>query len=175
MQNRIEAYEISQELGTPIVPLNIWNAIEFCAIAWKGVQSETIQNCWKKTKIIPSSSQHNCILETVQDEFEEESSQLERLIDKLPFDDPIMAIDYVKIDNEVVPEETVMEDEEIIAAVTLTSDNGNQEEEEIETPVVTLTEAFLNFVTYPQSKFLVSVLLEVAFYYIKVHWHVNVV
>ncbi|CAJ0923769.1 13616_t:CDS:2 [Entrophospora sp. SA101] len=72
------------------------------------------------------------IVETVQDNFEEESSQLEHLIDKLPFDDPIMAIDYITIDNEVV-EETVMEDEEIIATVTLTSNNGNQEEE-IETP-----------------------------------------
>ncbi|CAJ0628718.1 8002_t:CDS:1, partial [Entrophospora sp. SA101] len=38
-----------------------------------------------------------------------------------------MAIDYVTIDNEVVPEETVTEDEEIITAVTLTSDNDNQE------------------------------------------------
>ncbi|CAJ0642889.1 4558_t:CDS:2 [Entrophospora sp. SA101] len=99
--------------------------------------------------------------ETVQDNFEEESSQLEHLIDKLPFDDPIMAIDYIMIDNEVVEEETVMEDEEIIATVTLTSNNGNQEEE-IETPVVTLTEALrgaealLNFVTYPPEKFEIS-------------------
>ncbi|CAJ0643135.1 5086_t:CDS:2 [Entrophospora sp. SA101] len=101
------------------------------------------------------------IVETVQDNFEEESSQLEHLIDKLPFDDPIMAIDYITIDNEVVEEETVMEDEEIIATVTLTSNNGNQEEE-IETPVVTLTEALrgaealLNFVTYPPEKFEIS-------------------
>ncbi|CAJ0845192.1 12581_t:CDS:2 [Entrophospora sp. SA101] len=65
------------------------------------------------------------IVETVQDNFEEESSQLEHLIDKLPFDDPIMAIDYITIDNEVVEEETVMEDEEIIATVTLTSNNDN--------------------------------------------------
>ena len=161
VQNRIEAYEISQEFETPIVPLNIWNAIECCAKSWKGVSSETIQNCWKKTQIIPPSSQDSHIVETVQDEFEEESSQLEHLIDKLPFDDPIMAIDYVTIDNEVVSEETVMEDEEIIATVTLTSNNGNQEEE-IETPVVTLTEALrgaealLNFVTYPPEKFEIS-------------------
>ncbi|CAJ0921895.1 15705_t:CDS:2 [Entrophospora sp. SA101] len=66
----------------------------------------------------------NHIVETVQDNFEEESSQLEHLIDKLPFDDPIMAIDYITIDNEVVEEETVMEDEEIIATVTLTSNNA---------------------------------------------------
>ncbi|CAJ0644455.1 16443_t:CDS:2 [Entrophospora sp. SA101] len=108
-----------------------------------------------------SHNKHSHIVETVQDNFEEESSQLEHLIDKLPFDDPIMAIDYIMIDNEVVEEETVMEDEEIIATVTLTSNNGNQEEE-IETPVVTLTEALrgaealLNFVTYPPEKFEIS-------------------
>ena len=153
-----------QELGTPIVPLNIWNAIEFCVIAWKGVQSETIQNCWKKTKIIPLSQidfQDDDIVEThTQIELEQESLQLEYLFNNLPFDDPITAIDYVNIDNELVPEETIMKDEDIVTAIKLTHDDNSKEEEEI--PVVTLTEALrcaetlFNFLTYPSENFEIS-------------------
>ncbi|DAZ93827.1 TPA: hypothetical protein N0F65_009335 [Lagenidium giganteum] len=40
--------------GKPYEPINIYTAMKICADAWKEVSDETIQNCWRHTKIAPS-------------------------------------------------------------------------------------------------------------------------
>ncbi|DAZ98883.1 TPA: hypothetical protein N0F65_002608 [Lagenidium giganteum] len=37
----------------PYEPINIYTAMKICADAWKEVSDETIQNCWRHTKIVP--------------------------------------------------------------------------------------------------------------------------
>jgi uncharacterized ParB-like nuclease family protein len=52
VENRVEEYDLSQQLNTPIPPVNIRNAIDFVVKAWNQVDSTTIKNCWLKTGII---------------------------------------------------------------------------------------------------------------------------
>jgi len=54
VENKVEEYDISQQLNTSIVPINICNAINFVVEAWNQVNSNIIKNCWLKTGIIPS-------------------------------------------------------------------------------------------------------------------------
>ncbi|CAH1768680.1 10629_t:CDS:2, partial [Entrophospora sp. SA101] len=51
----IDAYDIHQNLGTPLQKLKISDAITLCLHAWKEVTAETIKNCWLKTGILPTS------------------------------------------------------------------------------------------------------------------------
>ncbi|CAB4477994.1 unnamed protein product [Rhizophagus irregularis] len=53
VRNRIEAYEISQELNKKPTPINIHDSIDFKVNAWNSVSQQTINNCWKHTGILP--------------------------------------------------------------------------------------------------------------------------
>src|SRR6266498_779966 len=54
VENKVEEYDISQQLNMPIIFVNIRNAIDFVVKVWNQVNSNTIKNCWLKTGIIPS-------------------------------------------------------------------------------------------------------------------------
>ncbi|PKY32649.1 hypothetical protein RhiirB3_450993 [Rhizophagus irregularis] len=68
--NRIEAYEISQKLNREIVPLNIYDSINF---------SDKIEN--------------------YDDQAVHDEMELQGLINQLPFDDPINVKEFLHIDD----------------------------------------------------------------------------
>ncbi|CAG8713879.1 16317_t:CDS:2, partial [Acaulospora morrowiae] len=113
----IDAYERSTELQTTITPVNILDAINFCVKAWKLVKEDTIKNCWRKTGILSDSRELSTEIESDSDELSAEIKSdienVQRLIDKLDFKEPMMAEEYINIDDNVMTEGGLT-DEEIV-------------------------------------------------------------
>ena len=53
MQHIADSYDLSREFNSNIIPVNILDAITYCAEAWSAVTETTIKNCWRKTGILP--------------------------------------------------------------------------------------------------------------------------
>ena len=60
------------------------------AEAWSGVSQRTVVNCWRKTGVLPSVEEVNR-LEQEQNGFNEESTLLQNLIDRLPYGEKLTA------------------------------------------------------------------------------------
>jgi hypothetical protein len=122
VRNRIEAYEISQELNKGVTPINICDAINFSKEAWDFVSQRTIVNCWRHTGILP------------QDEIDEGKEnedqagqeayneiELQELIDQLPYDDPMDAEEFLHIDDRLQVDGG-LNDEEIVSIIKSNDD-----------------------------------------------------
>ena len=57
IENRVEEYDISQELNIFIASINIYNVIDFVIEIWNQVDPLIIKNCWLKTNIILSDNE----------------------------------------------------------------------------------------------------------------------
>ena len=115
VKNRVEEYELSQELNTPITPVNIRNAIEFVVEAWNQVDPVTIENCWLKTGIISLEDEHD--IDTKLDfNKENDENDLNNAIQKLPYDDILSALEYINADK-LSEDEILLDDDEIIETV----------------------------------------------------------
>ena len=79
VRNRIEAYEISQELNKGITPINICDAINFSKEAWDFVSQQTIANCWRHTGILPQVEIDDD--EEDEDQADHNEMELQELID----------------------------------------------------------------------------------------------
>lgn len=140
----MEAYDLTQENGSNITPINILDAITFVSEAWKTVKSSTIKNCWRKTGILPNLEERDSDQDQdfiIEDEMNEITLELQGIIDELMLQDPITAEEFIHIDDEVQIE--LLTDEEIVAAVISNPENDNlpEENEESEMNVITNKEA----------------------------------
>ena len=81
---------------------------------------------------------------------------------QLPFDDSLLADEYLNIENNIVAGELVMEDEDIIALIQPNLTEINEQQDETFIPEISITdtivgvENLLNFLVYPPSDFDVS-------------------
>ncbi|CAB4476272.1 unnamed protein product [Rhizophagus irregularis] len=131
VKNRVEAYEISQQLNKGADSLNIYDAIVFCTNAWNAVTQETIYNCWKHTGILPLVNQEE-VDESVNQLGEDnqvEREEIQFLIDQLPFDDHMDADEFIHIDDHLKSNEGLT-DEEIISLVNLDKNELEVESDE---------------------------------------------
>ncbi|GBC29359.2 tigger transposable element-derived protein 6-like [Rhizophagus irregularis DAOM 181602=DAOM 197198] len=131
VKNRVEAYEISQQLNKGADSLNIHDAIVFCTNAWNAVTQETIYNCWKHTGILPLVNQEE-VDESVNQLGEDnqvEREEIQFLIDQLPFDDHMDADEFIHIDDHLKSNEGLT-DEEIISLVNLDKNELEVESDE---------------------------------------------
>ena len=131
VRNRVEAYEISQELNKAAIPLNIYDAINFSKNAWNAVSQQTIFHCWKHTGILPHDD-----LDETDDEINDYNNQVVRdelalqdLIYELPFDDPMDVDEFLHIDNRLKGDE-VFTDDEIISMVKSSNDESKADPNE---------------------------------------------
>ncbi|CAB4459808.1 unnamed protein product [Rhizophagus irregularis] len=87
VKNRVEAYEISQQLNKGADSLNIHDAIVFCTNAWNAVTQETIYNCWKHTGILLLVNQEEVDKSVNQlgEDNQVEREEIQFLIDQLPY------------------------------------------------------------------------------------------
>lgn len=115
VRNRVETYEISQELNREIIPLNIYDAINFSKNAWNSVSQQTIKNCWRHTGI-PSQDEIDDEIEDHDDQAVCDEMELQDLIDQLPFDDSIGVEEFLHIDDFLKNNEGLT-DEEVISMV----------------------------------------------------------
>lgn len=141
LQNRVKAFDKFTEFGIEPTEIDIKKCIKYVSKAWSNVTRTTIENCWVKADILPSDYDN--------DEAEDETSidillelkrlkeleEVQVLIDKLDFEDPCSAEEFVMYDKPEVTGE-VISDEDILKAV-LPNEQENEKEEENSLPTIT--------------------------------------
>lgn len=139
LRNRVKAFDNFNEYGTEPDEINIKKCIKYVARAWDNVTNTTIKNCWLKANIMPEYGEPSDD-ESVNREDRENNAdillELERLkeleevqvlINKLDFEDPFIAEEFVLYnDSERTTE--MISDEDILKSIQ----PNNQEKEEIE-------------------------------------------
>nr|CAG8577974.1 6561_t:CDS:2 [Entrophospora candida] len=165
VKNRVDAYDDTiNNNKSSIDPINILDAINFCGEAWDAVSQSV--NCWKKTKILPDydlNTIHELQEEINNDEIiREEIDELQEEINKLYFSEPISAMEFANIDNEVSEE---FSDAEIIETVCPSQNNEVAEDEdegiELEPSIpvknaLEYSENILSFLKNPPLNFLTT-------------------
>jgi len=135
VHDRIEAYETAQILEKSVTPVTIYDAICFTKKAWGSVTSTVIKNCWKHTGILPENLEFlNNVEVEVEVDIEQENHEVQDLINQLPFDDSLLADEYLNIENNMVAGELVMEDEDIVALIQPTEIEIDEQQDEIFIP-----------------------------------------
>ncbi|EXX70733.1 Pdc2p [Rhizophagus irregularis DAOM 197198w] len=140
VENRVEEYDISQELNTPIAPVNIRNAIDFVVEAWNQVDLLTIKNCW-----------------------ENDENNLNDAIQKLPYDDTLSGLEYINVDK-LGEDEILLEDDEIVETVrsrhnaeTVQDDDENEFIPNISlSDVLSSVEKLITFHNFPPENYEVT-------------------
>ncbi|CAB5394301.1 unnamed protein product [Rhizophagus irregularis] len=151
LRNHIKAFDNSQENGQSIPEITIKKAIKYAAKAWELVQPVTITNGWRKTGILPPSTDDDIDFDF--DEFEE-VDQLQDLIGQLAskiYRSPISAEEYLEYEKDETNHQ-MMTDKEIIEMIT-EPEEPNVEGPEI--PIISNYEALaaLNqIITYMEQK-----------------------
>lgn len=141
VKNRIDAYDINQNLGTPLQKLKISDAITLCSNAWNEVTAETIKNCWLKTGILPNSEDAMQV-DTDTSSDDQQVSELQNLINQfntIEVSDRLDAAEFVTIDNNDDPD-TEITDEEIISCVRPTTLQMEPEGNNVALQTITTTE-----------------------------------
>ncbi|CAG8773555.1 3245_t:CDS:1, partial [Acaulospora morrowiae] len=100
ISNRIDAYDsIYNKPNENLPAFTILDAIYLVANAWKSVTHETIANCWKRTGILPISNNNNELPIQFQDIEHEQVDELNKMIAKLPIDNPLSANEFLHLDD----------------------------------------------------------------------------
>ena len=138
IKNRIEAYEISQELNKKVISLNINDAINFSNNAWNSVSQKTINNCWKHTGILPCDEMDE--IDGIEDDdnraFHDEM-ELQNLINQLPFDDLMDIEEFLHLDDCLKINEGLTDDE--IISMVIKPNNNEPEVEQDDEPLVVIS------------------------------------
>ncbi|GBC32944.2 CENP-B homolog protein 2-like [Rhizophagus irregularis DAOM 181602=DAOM 197198] len=133
VRNRIEAYEISQELNKKPTPINIHDSIDFSVNAWNSVSQQTINNCWKHTGILPINEMDE--IDEIEDQALHDEMELQDLINELPFDNLMDADEFLHIDN-CLKSNKGLTDDEIVSMIKSNNNNEPEMDPDEEPPVV---------------------------------------
>jgi len=147
LRNRVKAFDNFNEYGTEPDEIDIKKCIKYVSRAWEYVTNTTIKNCWLKANIMPEYGEPSDD-ESVEREDREnnadillelkclrELEEVQVLINKLDFINPLTAEEFVLYDDSEKTTEMIS-DEEILKAIQ----PNNQEKEEIEEePLPTIT------------------------------------
>lgn len=140
LKNQVKAFDNYNEYGIEPTEINIKKCIKYIAYAWNNVTQNTIKNCWLKVDILPKNKNNETTdmdNETDMDiEAErqirlthiEELDEIQELIDKLDFENPFSADEYVQYDDSEITTDMIS-NEEILKSVLPNNDNDNQEKE----------------------------------------------
>ncbi|CAB5359622.1 unnamed protein product [Rhizophagus irregularis] len=123
------AYDLYDEDQNP-PPIDILDSINLIAEAWKMVTKKTIINNWDKAGILFDDESNTS--DDDDSEIEDDSEDLQLLINRLPITDPLNIEEYINIDNEIITEEELTS-EEIVNIVRGQSAVEEHVEEEDET------------------------------------------
>lgn len=146
MRNRVKAFDNFNECGTEPDEIDIRKCIKYAAQAWDNVTNDTIKNCWLKAGIMPEYDDESVDSEDHEDDADillelerlRELEEVQVLIDKLDFENPFTAEEFVLYDDSEITT-GMISDDEILRAVQ----PNNQEKEEIEEetlPTITYNE-----------------------------------
>src|SRR6266542_3909936 len=145
LRNRVKAFDKFHEFGIKPVEIDINKYIKYIAYAWNNVTRATIKYCWIKADILPNNNNEDYANTELEDhnaniELEiqrlKELEEVQVLIDKFSFEDPLDADEFVQYDKSEIAREMIS-DEEIIKAIY--PNNQENQEKEIETPLPQIT------------------------------------
>ena len=148
MHNRVKAFDNFNEFGTEIDEIDVKKCIKYVARAWDNVTNVTIKNCWLKAGIMPEYGEPSDDESVDRDDQENHADiqlELERLreleevqilIDKLDFEEPFTAEEFIEYDEfEPTNENLMISDEKILNGIL----PNEKEKEEDENPLPTIT------------------------------------
>ena len=110
-----------------MVPLNIYDAINFSKNAWNSVSQQTISNCWNHTGILPQNEMNEMDDEIDFDDQTDDEMEIQELIDQLPFNDPMSVKDFLYVDNCLKSNEGLTDDE----IVSIVKSKNNEPEADL--------------------------------------------
>ena len=138
-QNRIKAYEESENDNEEVPQINIFDAINFTSKAWEQVTAGTIRNSWMKTMIVNNNQGSTDIVENSNDQ--SELIEMNDLINQLPFRNHLDAGEFINIDQNLAVQEEMTE-QEIVNIVKGQSENEDEDDTMNKPePTITSTEA----------------------------------
>jgi hypothetical protein len=138
------------DYGVEISKIDIKKCIKYVSIAWNNVTGTTIANCWKKADILPKYEdeidEQDRENRDIQLELErlKEIEEVQVLIDKLVFENPFTAEEFVQFDKSETTGEMIS-DEEILKAVLPNEQEQEKEREEDPLPVISHNEAIESY------------------------------
>jgi len=138
------------DYGIEISKIDIKKCIKYVSIAWNNVTGTTIANCWKKADILPQYEdeidEQDRENRDIQLELErlKEIEEVQVLIDKLVFENPFTAEEFVQFDKSETTGEMIS-DEEILKAVLPNEQEQEKEREEDSLPVISHNEAIESY------------------------------
>ena len=148
LRNRVKVFDNFNEYGTEPDEIDVKKCIKYVVRAWDNVTNVTIKNCWIKTGIMPEhgepsddesvdrrENQENHADIQLELERLRELEEVQVLIDKLNFDEPFTAKEFVLYDESETTTEMIS-DEQILKAV---QPNNKEKEEVEEEPLPTIT------------------------------------
>jgi hypothetical protein len=163
VENRVEEYDLSQQLNMPIPPVNIRNAIDFVVEVWNQVDSTTIKNCWLKTGIISPDDERDVDME-LNFNRQNDENDLNDAIQKLPYDDTLSGLEYINADK-LSEDEILLDDDEIVETVrskhnaeTAQDDDENEFIPNIPlSDVLSSVEKLITFQNFPPENYEVTI------------------
>ena len=139
--------------------INIKEAIDYLADAWRNVTEETIINCWIKTGILPTSSNEDVTdaMHTQQEIMGEEMANIDQIIGELDIEsDPCAnlladAINDFFVDlEENIPTEKILSDDDIVKLIQEEAhgDENSDDDSDEEPALVSFGNAFKSLKTW---------------------------
>ena len=125
--------------------IKINKCIKYIAHAQDNITSVIIKHCWTKADILPNNDDENYANAELENHNANIKLEIQRLkelkevqvlINKLSFEDPLDANEFVQYNKSEIAREMIS-DEEIIKAIHL--NNQENQEKEIETPLPQIT------------------------------------
>ncbi|CAB4417001.1 unnamed protein product [Rhizophagus irregularis] len=136
---KVKAFDNYNEYSIEPTEINIKKCIKYTVYAWNNITQNTIKNCWLKADILPKNEDNETDMDNETDidikaerqirlTHIEELDEIQELIDKLDFENPFSADEYVQYnDSEITTD--MISNEEILKSVLPNNDNDNQEKE----------------------------------------------
>ena len=152
LRNRVKAFDNYNELGIEPTEINIKKCIKYIARAWNNVSQATINNCWLKADILPKNKDDEDGEGGENDKTDEadrqiylahvkELDEIQELIDRLDFDNPMTADEYIKYDDLEITTDMIP-NEEILRVVLPDSNVQEKEDDDLQSlPEVSHSEA----------------------------------
>lgn len=143
MHNRVKAFDNYNEFGTEPVEINIKKCIKYVARAWDNVTQSTIKNCWLKADILPKDNECEtdmdfCAETQVLLTHMKELDEVQDLIDKLNFENPLTAGEFIQCDGSELTTEMIS-NEEILKVVLPNHEKEVEEPDPNPNPLPSIT------------------------------------
>jgi len=125
------------------------------ATSWNNVTEKTIQNCWLKTDILPSTNEDiddiNDIndmdsVDYTEDMQESDFEEMEYILDNLP--EAVKVQEYLEQLDSLVPTEEYLSDEQIVNLVQFEMEDEDEDTSDEEIPLVTPKQAINGLETF---------------------------